>query len=611
MINSVASRDDLHAGRRSAVPAIRKSSMNPKNLRIGARLALAFGLVLALLCAVGAVGALQAGRLAHISSSYAAGLVPAFQVQRDIALAVSDLRRMENRHILVNTDAEMDDVEARMAESRKSIEVALDRYAKQLVSDAEDRGDLERVRASLLAYYAQWEQIRKISRQTVADPGKTEEATAMLLGPSAKDYQDTREALGAWWNHDVKAANDEAAAAVAAYREAMLEIAALAGVALVLGAAAAVFITRTITAPIARAVALARQVADGDLGPRGEPQGRDELADLLRALGAMGDNLAKVVGDVRSSAESIATGSGQIASGNLDLSRRTEEQASNLQQTAASMEQLHSTVKNNADAARQASALAEAASDVAERGGRVVGEVMSTMHEIADSAREIGEIIGVIDGIAFQTNILALNAAVEAARAGEQGRGFAVVASEVRSLAQRSAQAAREIKTLIGASGARVEAGSRQVQQAGATMSEIVGSVRRVNDLVGEITAATLEQTKGLGLINDAVTQLDHVTQQNAALVEESTAASSSLRAQADHLVAAVGAFRIERAGESGAAMANARAIGAGPDGGKVPRGAGGTAVAAVVRAAPAPAASTPPRARASHAADGAEWESF
>ena len=261
----------------------------------------------------------------------------------------------------------------------------------------------------------------------------------------------------------------------------------------------------------------------------------------------MRDSLAGVVGQVRLSSDSIATGSAQIASGNADLSQRTEEQASNLQQTAASMEQLTGTVKNNAETARQADELAAGASVVAAQGGELVGRVVATMQDIAMSSKKIADIIGVIDGIAFQTNILALNAAVEAARAGEQGRGFAVVASEVRSLAQRAAGAAKEIKILIGDSVERVEVGAKQVSEAGASMGEIVTQVKRVSQLIGEISNATCEQSGGISQVGDAIGQLDQVTQQNSALVEESAAAAESLKQQAARLAEVVGAFKLRQ----------------------------------------------------------------
>ena len=322
--------------------------------------------------------------------------------------------------------------------------------------------------------------------------------------------------------------------------------AALGGAAIVLLAAVMVLTLRSICAPMEQATRLARRIADGDLSQQGlQVEGRDETAQLMRSLLDMQASLAGIVSQVKASTDSISTASAEIAHGNADLSARTEQTASNLQQTASSMEQLTGTVRQSADAANQANRLASSASAVAQRGGEVVTQVVATMDEITASSRKIADIIGVIDGIAFQTNILALNAAVEAARAGEQGRGFAVVASEVRSLAQRSAEAAREIKALIGSSVARVDVGSRLVQNAGTTMGEIVASVQRVSDIIGEITAASGEQSSGIGQVNTAVTQLDRMTQQNAALVEQSAAAAESLKDQADRLAGAVGRFKL------------------------------------------------------------------
>ena len=312
--------------------------------------------------------------------------------------------------------------------------------------------------------------------------------------------------------------------------------------------AAAVFawrLVQAITGALDEAVKVAETVADGDLRSRIVVRRRDETGRLMGALQRMNANLLAIVGDVRGASESIATGSSQIANGNADLSQRTEEQASNLQQTAASMEQLTATVKQNADTALVATQLASTAAGSAERGGVVVGQVVATMDEITASSKKVVDIIGVIDGIAFQTNILALNAAVEAARAGEQGRGFAVVASEVRSLAQRSGAAAREIKALIGDSVSKVENGTRLVADAGQTMEDIVNQVKRVNDMIGEIASASTEQSTGIGQIGDAVAQLDQVTQQNAALVEESAAAAESLNQQAAQLSRVVGAFKL------------------------------------------------------------------
>ena len=328
------------------------------------------------------------------------------------------------------------------------------------------------------------------------------------------------------------------------YESGLVQMLALGAAALLIAATLAFYITRSITAPLEHALSVAQTVAAGDLTSEVGATYQDETGRLLQALGLMGAQLRKTVSNVRSGADGIATASGQIASGNLDLSSRTEEQASALQQTAASMEEMTATVRQNADNARQANQLAQSTSELATRGGQVVGDVVATMAEIHTASRKIVDIISVIDGIAFQTNILALNAAVEAARAGEQGRGFAVVASEVRTLAQRSAAAAREIKGLIDDSVKRVDAGNQLVDQAGQVMREVVTGVRRVTDLVGEITSASIEQTTGLEQVNLAISQMDQVTQQNAALVEEAAAATGSLEAQAAQLVAAVSVFR-------------------------------------------------------------------
>jgi methyl-accepting chemotaxis protein/methyl-accepting chemotaxis protein-1 (serine sensor receptor) len=316
--------------------------------------------------------------------------------------------------------------------------------------------------------------------------------------------------------------------------------------AVLVGVAVGVAMIRAISAPLAEATAIASRVAAGDLTGRIEARGSNEIGTLLAALSKMKANLAGIVAEVRASTHTISSASTQISAGNMDLSERTCGQASSLEQTAASMEQLTGTVRQNADNARQANQLAVSASDVAVRGGGVVAQVVDTMGAINESSRKIVDIIGVIDGIAFQTNILALNAAVEAARAGEQGRGFAVVASEVRNLAQRSAGAAKEIKQLIGDSVSKVDSGARLVDDAGATMKEIVNSIQRVTDIMGEITQASEEQTSGLDQINQAIGQMDSITQQNVALVEEAAAAAVSLQDQVGVLSGVVDVFVLD-----------------------------------------------------------------
>jgi methyl-accepting chemotaxis protein len=368
------------------------------------------------------------------------------------------------------------------------------------------------------------------------------------------------------------------------------------------------YVARLLNRRVAVSQAVAERVRDGDLTVAVVDTARDEFSPLLAAMGEMQNSLTRVVSNVRQSADSVATASIEIAQGNSDLSARTEQQASALEQTSASMEEMGSTASQNADNARQASQLATSASTVAVQGGEVVSQVVQTMKDINDSSRKISDIIGVIDGIAFQTNILALNAAVEAARAGEQGRGFAVVAAEVRNLAQRSAEAAKEIKGLINASVERVEQGTVLVDQAGSTMQEVVQSIQRVTDIVGEISSASQEQNAGVSQVSEAVSSMDQSTQQNAALVEQSAAAASSLQSQAQQLVQAVSVFKLSNVGSHAAATAPrfdamrpaapaARAPGAKPK----------ASAPAHRPAAPKPAAAS----TASASGDGESWESF
>ena len=449
--------------------------------------------------------------------------------------------------VLVSKPADMDAEKASVTQAHEQVGSKLARL-KEMIAQASDASDAAR------SQVAEMDRVEKaygpvaLAIVDMALKGQKEAATKKM-------NDECRPLLAAL----VKASNGYSAVAEARAQELtrdaesayMLQrnlLIAACVLAVVTAVVAGVLVTRSITRPIDQAVRVAQAVAAGDLSAQPEAHGKDEVAQLLQALARMSHNLQGIVSQVRQGSDSIATGSSQIASGNADLSQRTEEQASALQQTAASMEELSSTVKQNADNARQADQLARSASAVAVRGGAVVGEVVVTMKAINDSSRRIADIIGVIDGIAFQTNILALNAAVEAARAGEQGRGFAVVASEVRSLASRSAEAAREIKQLIATSVDSVEQGTALVDRAGTTMGEVVQSIRRVTDIMGEISAASQQQSSGVSQVGEAVMQMDKVTQQNAALVEESAAASESLKQQAQQLVQAVAVFRLSAA---------------------------------------------------------------
>ncbi len=396
--------------------------------------------------------------------------------------------------------------------------------------------------------------------------------------------------------------------AAALSRQALLVGSAIVALVVLLALFLSAWLVRSITQPLTRAVGLADAIAEGDLTVHAKDDRRDELGHLLRSLDAMAARLREVVSEVRSGVDSVSSAAHQIATGNHDLSARTEQTAANLEETAASMEELTATVTQSADTARQANQLAATAAQAAEQGGAVVDQVVHSMQSITDSSRKINDIIGVIDGIAFQTNILALNAAVEAARAGEQGRGFAVVAGEVRSLAQRSAEAAKEIKGLITTSVENVEAGSSQVEQAGKSMQDIVSSVRRVSDLIGEITASSTEQRDGIGQVNQAVANLDQMTQQNAALVEEASAAAGSMSEQAQRLAQVVSVFNVGT-GPSTGVKRPAQAPAPAPT--PAPR-ASTAATAAPAKRTPAPAAKpalkpaaaapTPPTAKPSAA---------
>jgi len=516
-------------------------------LKIGHRLLAGFAsvLVLAIL-----VGVFSVSRLAQVNANttdLATNWLVATRMLSDFKTQVSIVRRAEASSIISGAADVIAKQARRVAETKARAAEDWKAYL-DTVDLPEERAIANEVEAASERYYAALD-------KSFAIDGTSPEGHDKLLAHYEGESKASFDAMFAAIARDVefqsKGADGAYKASQDTYSSARLAIIGLLVAAVLVGALMAFIITRSIVRPLGNAVKVAEAVAEGNLTSTVVASGADEVNQLLRALGRMNDSLVTIVSRVRNSSDSIATGSSQIAAGNTDLSQRTEEQASNLQQTAASMEELTATVKQNADTARAATQIASSATAAAAAGGRVVGQVVSTMEEISNSSRKIVDIIGVIDGIAFQTNILALNAAVEAARAGEQGRGFAVVASEVRSLAQRSAEAAKQIKSLIGASVEKVESGSHLVDEAGKSMADIVTQVSRVNDLIGEISSASLEQSTGIGQIGDAVNQLDQVTQQNAALVEESAAAAESLKVQAAQLAQVVSVFKLN-AGDQG-----------------------------------------------------------
>jgi len=513
--------------------------MRLKDIKIGSKLMGGFLLVLALAAIQALVAIFGTAALNSHSRALAEHWLPATSHAGAIGTQSSLLRAAQFQQVLSFGEDERKALEKQMEGLRDQVGQSLQAYAALSLEDAE-RAHLAKLQDAWKKYVAQQAEIVDLARQR-----RDEEALDILKGPALQTFQ----TLGAELRAMAKMAADgaEQARSASAELQTVVTYANLAGLAvtIVLGLLIARALTRAITGGVSYVAALTRKVAEGDLSSPINPNTRDEIGQLLHDLRDMQASLTQLVVRVRQGSEGVATASAEIAQGNSDLSARTESQASALEETAASMEELGSTVKQNADNARQANQLAQSASSVAIKGGEVVAQVVDTMKGINDASRKIHDIISVIDGIAFQTNILALNAAVEAARAGEQGRGFAVVAGEVRSLAQRSAEAAKEIKQLITDSVSRVEQGSAQVNQAGHTMDEVVASIRRVTDIMGEISAASSEQSAGVAQVGEAVTQMDQTTQQNAALVEESAAAAESLKLQAQQLVQAVSVFRL------------------------------------------------------------------
>lgn len=523
--------------------------MNLFKMNIGTRLFFAFLVMLVLLGVISTVSwrllDKQKNQIFEITEVFDVKIALSHRMQTSLNIAF----RAANNYIIFKDAESRNKGKEIIADSRKAIDEVIDELGKFM------QGEKEK------AAYDSILEHRKIARPQLkaviqlVDEGKEEEAIAALKIAqasvdrwlvSAQDMVNLQKQIADTYNEDTQTES----------KSALNLIVGLAIAAIAIGIVLGMFITRSVTRPIREAIKITETVASGDLRGVIEVHSQDETGQLMQALKVMNDSLINIVRQVRNCTDAISVGASEIAAGNIDLSSRTEQQAGSLEETASSMEELTGTVRQNADNARQANQLATTASDTATRGGTVVNQVVDTMGSINASAKKIVDIIGVIDGIAFQTNILALNAAVEAARAGEQGRGFAVVASEVRNLAQRSAAAAKEIKTLIGDSVEQVDIGTKLVDQAGATMMEVVESVNRVTDVVSEISAASQEQTEGIDQINIAIAQMDQVTQQNTALVEEAASAAESLQQQANVLVEAVSIFKLKGDVESAAHMA-------------------------------------------------------
>jgi len=511
-----------------------------KNLKISTRLSGVFMLWVGLLVAVAAIALVQMMTMRSGTLAITSNWLPGVETSNAIQTRVSQLRTFETSHVLNTDEGAMARIDQTMVSTLGLLDKTQQTFVQGLDNDEE--------RALYAVFAGEWKQYLQLHGQIVDMSTKREKfpARKLLEGDSQKSFDRLNAALDqlVHLNHEgAVAASTHSDAAYSTARNTM--VAALL-VAVVLAAVTALWLNRSITVPMNRAVTLARLIAQGDLSSDIQVESTSETGQLQQALRQMQEQLVTVVSQVREGSQEVATASSEIAHGNHDLSARTEQQASALQQTAASMEELSTTVQQNADSALQANQLAMNASTVAIQGGEVVGQVVETMKGINESSRKIADIIQVIDGIAFQTNILALNAAVEAARAGEQGRGFAVVASEVRSLASRSADAAKEIKHLIGASVERVAQGSALVDQARNTMADVVRAVQRATNLMGEISAASHEQAQGVAQVGEAIGQMDRATQQNAALVEEMAAAASSLKSQSSDLVQVVAVFKLQ-----------------------------------------------------------------
>ena len=589
-----------------------------KNLKISTRLSSAFALLVLMLVGLAAAAITQLAAMRAATAEITDKWLPSVEAVAAIAEQAALTRIFMARHVMNTDDSAIAKIDQEVAAARAKFG-ELRKVYEPLISSPEEKRTYEDFGAAWKKYVEVNDKVLELSRKN-----ENTQATKIFETESLALFQATNALLDTLTKINNDGAHAAAKTSQDTYATARNTLLIVAALAIALAIAAALWLIGSITAPLSRAVEVADQVAAGDLSAHIEVTSTDETGQLLSALQRMQQSLVRTVSVVRQNSESVASASAEIASGNNDLSARTEQQASALEETAASMEELGSTVRQNADNARTANQLAMSASTVATQGGEVVAEVVETMKGINASSNKIADIISVIDGIAFQTNILALNAAVEAARAGEQGRGFAVVATEVRNLAGRSAEAAKEIKSLIMASVERVEQGTLLVDKAGNTMTEVVTAIRRVTDIMGEISAASSEQSAGVGQVGEAVTQMDQATQQNAALVEEMAAAASSLNSQAGELVNAVAVFKLAHDANGASYSAPRASSGSAnsfkPIGSSAPRPALSKPKASAAKAlAPgkpaaslaAPQATAPAPKTAKAGGNDDEWESF
>ena len=513
-----------------------------------------FGLMLVLLIGVALMSSTQIGAMHRSLQYYATTTTPSLEAVRHWQALASAIRMQQAQHLMTVSAEEMTTLETQIDQTFAELRKAIADHEPLLVDDR-DRELWKDLGDSIELATTNWAKLRKVSRQSLDDPDKVEEARRIFTSRSERIFSATLKAIDGEWTHKSEIATALADEGRASYVFSLGMMVAACVLATGLGLIAAYVVVRSVSRQVGGepqdVARIALAIADGDLSGTGTSGPGTALGSplaqgsIMSAMVTMQQRLAALVGDVRNSSDGVAAGSAQIASGNADLSQRTERQASDVQETVASVAEMASTIQQNASHAQQAQTLAAQANELAAAGGRGVAAVVTTMQDLAASSSTIGDITGVIDGIAFQTNILALNAAVEAARAGEQGRGFAVVAGEVRALAQRSAQAAKEIRQLIGNNISKVQQASAQVNDAGRTIEDIVNQVQRVDALVRDIHAATEQQHTGMHHISGALGRIDEATQQNAALVEEISAAAESLRSQAEHLAQSMATFKL------------------------------------------------------------------